>query len=84
MAAKLVRAAKTEGNGEPERPRFYYYTTGSGGAGPTILSTSFLRLGEAVVAYNKGEKIKIKLKPYSGMLNIDFGYKVGKKDVLLL
>lgn len=34
--------------------RFYYYTAGSGGAGPTILSTSFLLLGEEVVAYNKG------------------------------
>lgn len=35
-------------------PRFYYYTAGSGGAGPTILATSFLLLGEEVVAYNKG------------------------------
>lgn len=35
--------------------RFYYYTAGSGGAGPTILATSFLLLGEEVVAYNKGK-----------------------------
>lgn len=34
--------------------RFSYYTAGTGGAGPTILSTSFLLLGEEVVAYNKG------------------------------
>jgi hypothetical protein len=34
--------------------RFYYYTAGSGGAGPTILATSFLLLGEDVIAYNKG------------------------------
>ncbi|KAK6141533.1 hypothetical protein DH2020_024725 [Rehmannia glutinosa] len=82
MAAELVRAAKSEGKGEPQRLRFYYYTAGSGGAGPTILSTSFLLLGEEVVAYSKGEKIK--LKPYSGMLNIDFGEGIGKKDVFLL
>ncbi|PIN12577.1 Saccharopine dehydrogenase (NADP(+), L-glutamate-forming) [Handroanthus impetiginosus] len=82
MAAELVRAATSEGKGEPQRLRFYYYTAGSGGAGPTILSTSFLLLGEEVVAYNKGEKIK--LKPYSGMLNIDFGQGIGKKDVFLL
>ncbi|KAL1534024.1 hypothetical protein AAHA92_15693 [Salvia divinorum] len=82
MAAELVRAVKSEGKGEPERLRFYYYTAGSGGAGPTILSTSFLLLGEEVVAYNKGEKIK--LKPYSGMLNIDFGRGIGKRDVFLL
>ncbi|KAK6937188.1 Saccharopine dehydrogenase, NADP binding domain [Dillenia turbinata] len=82
MAAELVRAARSESKGEPERLRFYYYTAGTGGAGPTILATSFLLLGEEVVAYNKGEKIK--LKPYSGMLNIDFGKGVGKRDVYLL
>ncbi|KAK6164108.1 hypothetical protein DH2020_000972 [Rehmannia glutinosa] len=87
MAAELVRAAKSEGKGEPQRLRFYYYTAGSGGAGPTILSTSFLLLGEEVVAYSKGWPMtieKIKLKPYSGMLNIDFGEGIGKKDVFLL
>ncbi|KAK1278412.1 hypothetical protein QJS04_geneDACA003654 [Acorus gramineus] len=82
MAAELVRAALAENKGEIERLRFFYYTAGSGGAGPTILATSFLLLGEDVVAYNKGEKIK--LKPYSGMLNIDFGKGIGKRDVYLL
>ncbi|KAK4741979.1 hypothetical protein SAY87_025567 [Trapa incisa] len=82
MAAELVRAAKSKSKGEPERLRFYYYTAGTGGAGPTILATSFLLLGEEVVAYNKGEKIK--LKPFSGGLNIDFGKGVGKRDVYLL
>ncbi|WCJ36854.1 Saccharopine dehydrogenase [Euphorbia peplus] len=82
MAAELVRAARTESKGDPERLRFYYYTAGTGGAGPTILATSFLLLGEDVVAYNKGEKIK--LKPYSGMINIDFGKGIGKRDVYLL
>ncbi|XP_059625036.1 uncharacterized protein LOC132268237 isoform X2 [Cornus florida] len=82
MAAELVRTARSESKGEPERLRFYYYTAGTGGAGPTILATSFLLLGEEVVAYSKGEKIK--LKPYSGMLNIDFGKGIGKRDVYLL
>ncbi|CAN6330469.1 unnamed protein product [Urochloa humidicola] len=81
MAAELVQAARSE-NGEPERLRFFYYTAGTGGAGPTILATSFLLLGEDVIAYNKGEEIK--LKPYSGALNIDFGKGVRKKDVYLL
>lgn len=35
--------------------RFHYYTAGTGGAGPTILATSFLLLGEEVVAYSKGQ-----------------------------
>ncbi|KAF7113389.1 hypothetical protein RHSIM_RhsimUnG0131400 [Rhododendron simsii] len=91
MAAELVRAARSESKGEPERLsyphvelvlRFSYYTAGTGGAGPTILATSFLLLGEEVVAYSKGEKITV--KPYSGMRNIDFGKGIGKKDVYLL
>ncbi|KAE8687179.1 Saccharopine dehydrogenase isoform 2 [Hibiscus syriacus] len=82
MAAELVRAARSENKGQPERLRFSYYTAGSGGAGPTILATSFLLLGEEVVAYNKGQKIK--LKPYTGMLNVDFGKGIGKRDVYLL
>ncbi|KAJ0976134.1 hypothetical protein J5N97_018099 [Dioscorea zingiberensis] len=82
MAAELVRSARSEDAGEPERLRFSYYTAGSGGAGPTILATSFLLLGEDVIAYNKGEKIT--LKPYSGMLNIDFGKGIRKRDVYLL
>ncbi|XP_052138554.1 uncharacterized protein LOC127757153 isoform X2 [Oryza glaberrima] len=71
MAAELVHAARSENAGEPERLRFFYYTAGTGGAGPTILTTSFLLLAEDVIAYNKGEEIK--LKPYSGALSIDFG-----------
>ncbi|KAK9224719.1 hypothetical protein WN943_009755 [Citrus x changshan-huyou] len=61
---------------------FSYYTAGTGGAGPTILATSFLLLGEEVVAYNKGEEIT--LEPYSGMLSVDFGKGIGRKDVFLL
>ncbi|XP_020576623.1 uncharacterized protein LOC110022149 isoform X2 [Phalaenopsis equestris] len=57
-------------------------SNGSGGAGPTILATSFLLLGEDVIAYNKGKEIK--LNSYSGMLTVDFGKGVGKKDVYLL
>ncbi|XP_025805490.1 uncharacterized protein LOC112884328, partial [Panicum hallii] len=66
----------------PERLRFFYYIAGSGGVGPTTLASSFLLLGEDVIACNKGEEIK--LKPYSGALNIDFGKGVGKKNVYLL
>ncbi|XAR60344.1 UDP-glucose 4-epimerase [Bertholletia excelsa] len=82
MAAELVRSARDESKGKPERLRFSYYTAGSGGAGPTILATSFLLLGEEVVAYSKGEKVK--QKPYTGTLNIDFGKGIGKRDVYLL
>ncbi|KAL5764747.1 hypothetical protein ACOSQ2_017361 [Xanthoceras sorbifolium] len=82
MAAELVRAARSVSKGEPEKLRFSYYTAGTGGAGPTILATSFLLLGEEVVVYSKG--VKIKLKPYSGMLSVDFGKGIKRKDVFLL
>ncbi|KAL9248348.1 hypothetical protein vseg_021680 [Gypsophila vaccaria] len=82
MAAELVRAAREKGESEPERLRFSYFTAGTGGAGPTILSTSFLLLGEEVIAYKNGQKLK--LKPYSGMVNVDFGREIRKKDVFLL
>ncbi|KAG8089109.1 hypothetical protein GUJ93_ZPchr0011g28151 [Zizania palustris] len=82
MAAELVHTARSENDSEPERLRFFYYTAGSGGAGPTILTTSFLLLAEDVIAYNRGKEIK--LKPYSGALSIDFGKGVRKKDVYLL
>ncbi|RLN00189.1 uncharacterized protein C2845_PM06G14880 [Panicum miliaceum] len=82
MAAELVHAARSKKACKPERLRFFYYIAGSGGVGPTTLASSFLLLGEDVIAYNKGEEIK--LKPYSGALNIDFGKGVGKKNVYLL
>jgi hypothetical protein len=34
--------------------RYSYYTAGSGGAGPTILATSFLLLGEEAIVYQDG------------------------------
>ncbi|KAF8656721.1 hypothetical protein HU200_060512 [Digitaria exilis] len=82
MAAELVLAAISEKACKPERLSFFYYIAGSGGVGPTTLASSFYLLGEDVITYNKGEEIK--LKPYSGVLNIDFGKGVGKKNVYLL
>ncbi|KAH9298965.1 hypothetical protein KI387_030647, partial [Taxus chinensis] len=86
MAAELVRLAKTDSSrgtpSEPERLRFSYFTAGSGGVGPTILATSYLLLGEEVIAYRKGQEVRA--KPYSGVLDVDFGKGVGKKSVYLL
>ncbi|XP_057837415.1 uncharacterized protein LOC131047645 isoform X1 [Cryptomeria japonica] len=86
MAAELVRLAKTGSSkgtqSEPERLRFSYFTAGSGGVGPTILATSYLLLGEEVIAYRKGKEFRV--KPYSGALDVDFGKGVGKKSVFLM
>ncbi|KAL6605973.1 hypothetical protein ACP70R_041626 [Stipagrostis hirtigluma subsp. patula] len=82
MAAELVHVVRNENVGEPERLRFFYYIAGSGGLGPTALATTFLLLGEDVIAYNKGKEIR--LGPYTGAMNTDFGKGVGKKNAYLL
>ncbi|CAN6330472.1 unnamed protein product [Urochloa humidicola] len=82
MAAELVHAARSKKACKPERLSYFYYIAGSGGVGPTTLASSFFLLGEDAIAYNKGEEIK--LKPYSGVLNIDLGKGVGKKNVYLM
>ncbi|KAL3653335.1 hypothetical protein CASFOL_003016 [Castilleja foliolosa] len=82
MAATLIDKSQRESKGQPERLRYNYFTAGSGGAGPGVLATSFYLIADEAVTYKNGEKIN--LKPYSNMLNIDFGKGIGKKDVFLM
>lgn len=56
---------------EPTLLRYSYYTAGSGGAGPTILETSFLLAGEPVVVYKEGKRYE--LPPISNRREVDFG-----------
>ena len=56
---------------EPEFLRYSYYTAGSGGAGPTILETSFLLAGEECTVYKEGKAFK--LPPVSNPRDVDFG-----------
>jgi hypothetical protein len=51
--------------------RYSYYTAGSGGAGPTILETSFLLAGEQCTVYKEGQAYK--LPPISNRREVDFG-----------
>ena len=63
MAAHMISMARNEYTddfkyvepptdaAQPRRVLYSYYTAGSGGAGPTILNTTFLLAGEDVVAY---------------------------------
>lgn len=51
--------------------RYSYYTAGSGGAGPTILETSFLLAGEECTVYKDGQPYK--LPPISNRRDVDFG-----------
>lgn len=56
---------------EPSFLRYSYYTAGSGGAGPTILETSFLLAGEPVTVYKDGQAFT--LPPISNRREVDFG-----------
>jgi saccharopine dehydrogenase-like NADP-dependent oxidoreductase len=61
MAAHMIETANETNDGDmsresepkaaPSRVLYSYFTAGSGGAGPTILETTFLLAGEPVVAY---------------------------------
>eukprot|EP00850_Spirogloea_muscicola_P023939 SM000409S15240 [mRNA] locus=s409:30605:33042:- [translate_table: standard] len=89
MAAELVRLARqgsAEGSvqqgSEPVTLRYSYYTAGSGGAGPTILATSFLLLGEEVTTIRDGSTVEE--KAYSRWKTVDFGKGVGQKATYLL
>ncbi|KAL6503398.1 hypothetical protein OROGR_025321 [Orobanche gracilis] len=82
MAATFIHNAQRESKGQPERLRYHYFTTGSGGNGPGVLATCFYLIADEVVTYYKGAKMM--LKPYSDKLSIDFGEGIGNKDVFLM
>ena len=71
----------TEETSQPTRVLYSYYTAGSGGAGPTILNTTFLLAGEDVVAYKDGQAMT--LPPVSNRRVVDFGPETGRKGVWL-
>jgi len=73
MAAQLVRL-NTDAGEAPEPPKrvlYSYFTAGSGGAGTTILATSFLLCGEEVTAYKDGAPVRV--PPVTGRRVVDFG-----------
>lgn len=73
MASHLVAANGAGGVAPPvlDLLRYSYYTAGSGGAGRTILETSFLLLGERAAAWRDGERFE--LPAMSNRREVDFG-----------
>lgn len=81
MAAQCVAANP---NHEPKSIRFYYYTAGTGGIGSTVLASTFLLLSEDAQVF-RGESGRAELcPPASELETVDFGGRVGEKDVFLL
>ena len=88
MAAYMIESARessaddgSEKSPTPSRILYSYFTAGTGGAGPTILETTFLLAGEPVIAYKDGRAVT--LPPVSNRRVVDFGKAVGKKSVYL-
>ena len=59
-----------------------FYTAGTGGAGPTIVSATFLLLATAVAAYQNG--LPTTKQPWTERRFVDFGADVGVQPCFLL
>lgn len=59
-----------------------FYTAGTGGAGPTIVSATFLLLAEPPLNYREGQEVRA--EPWGQRHLVDFGPPVGQQPVHLL
>jgi saccharopine dehydrogenase-like NADP-dependent oxidoreductase len=91
MAANAVekleeQEAETDGDGSTNSKAdtidFSFFTAGTGNAGPTIVSATFLLLATPVLAYRNSKKIE--LEPWTEKRSINFGKSINEKPVWLL
>ena len=80
MAAKAVE--KLGGKGACERLEFSFFTAGTGGAGPTIVSATFLLLATKVARYIDGALVEE--EPWLERRVRDFGEGVGEHECYTL
>lgn len=81
LAQELLDNLEAKGE-QPSRVRFNFFTAGSGGAGETILTATFLLLGEDVLTYVNGKQVY--QKTATDALTRDFGPGIGARDVVRL
>lgn len=80
VSSLLAKAlVDTVPSGEVDEVLFSFFTAGSGGAGLTILTATFLLLGERVLQYRNGEAVYS--DPGTQVLASDFGPGIGIKQV---
>lgn len=82
LFAQHIIEEHCEGPEEVDEVLFSFFTAGSGGAGPTILSATFLILGEDVLTYKQGEEVF--KSSATDAYSIDFGPGIGKREVARL
>lgn len=63
----------------PEKIELYYGVAGSGGAGQTVMTTTFLGLTEPFTVWQGGQWVK--KRPYSEPQTIDFAAPIGRATV---
>ena len=80
LAKKVVHLAG--GVNEVNKVIFSFHTAGSGNAGPTILTATFLILGENVLIYKNGQAEY--RTTASDPNDVDFGPKFGPQKVIRL
>ncbi len=81
LAQNLIKKLKSS-NADIDKVVFSFFTAGSGGAGETILTATFLLLGENVLTYVDG-KPQYQL-PASDSTMINFGKYIGEREVVRL
>lgn len=83
MASTAVEKLEAENPGQKaDTIDFSFFTAGTGNAGPTIVSATFLLLATPVLAFRNGKKTEI--EPWTDSREVDFGPAVGMKPIWLL
>lgn len=85
MAAEGVAKLKKKSSEEDvqiESIDYSFFTAGTGNAGPTIVSATFLLLTTPVITFMNG--IRQDKEPWTEMKEVDFGNGIGTKPVWLL
>lgn len=78
ISNSMVRLA-VEQLDQPEKIELYYGVVGSGGAGETVMTTTFLGLTEPFTVWQDGQWLK--KRPYSEKQTVQFSDPVGKTNV---
>ena len=80
--AKAKLEAADDGKHQCDTLDFSFFTAGTGNAGPTIVSATFLLLATPALNYRNGKAIQ--KEPWTERRDIDFGPGVGVKPIWLL
>eukprot|EP00931_Biecheleriopsis_adriatica_P087400 TRINITY_DN61882_c0_g1_i1.p1 TRINITY_DN61882_c0_g1~~TRINITY_DN61882_c0_g1_i1.p1 ORF type:complete len:448 (-),score=60.01 TRINITY_DN61882_c0_g1_i1:58-1401(-) len=82
VSALMVAEAVQQLGGSADQVELSFYTAGTGGAGPTIVSATFLLLAEPPLVYKSGQACRA--EPWDERRLADFGPGVGLQYVHLL